>query len=358
MKKSLALLLTLLLTVSLLSGCSPKSTVEAQVSLRRETDIKVAFITDMGDIHDHGFNEDSYRGVQLFSEKKGAAYKYFQPKSEQEDDLLFAINEAIEEGYNVIVMAGHLFGRPCLKAARANPNTLFLALAVTPADMGVGQPPQNVSLIIYREEQAGFLAGYAAVADGYRDLGFLGGMAIDSVIRFGYGYVQGAEKAAANLGLTDVKIKYWYSGSFLPSDEIREKMESWYEEGTEVIFSCGGAIYESVLEAADSKDGKLIGVDIDQSYISPRFITSATKSLSNTVVMALTSAYENHMVWPGDYAGTCQSLGIADDCVGLPMETSDFKCFDQEIYDMLCKALTRDSFIVENGCDPDRHPRT
>ena len=358
MKKHWALLLTFLLIFSILTGCNTVTSAgEEGVSLSA-ADAKVAFITDIGDVHDHGFNEYSYLGVQEFSEETGTLCKYFQPASQQEDDLLTCIEEAVAEEYDIIVMAGPLFGKPCLKAAKKNPGTLFLALAVTPEDMGTSLIPSNISLLIHKEEEAGFLAGYAAVADGYRELGFLGGMDVAPVVRFGHGYIQGANRAAQELGIRDVHMKYWYSDTFIPSEEITEKMTGWFQEGTEVIFSCGGAIYESALEAAEEEDGLLIGVDVDQSYISPRFITSATKSLSHTVNMALHAAAGNHLVWPDAYAGTCQSFGAAEECIGLPMETSHFRNFSQEMYDILYRAMLRDSFPIDGSSNPAHHPNT
>ena len=350
MKKITALLLCLILAVGLLNGCQGKAQEKAAP--------KIAFITGIGTIEDHSFNEDSFHGVEQFSQEHDAEYKHFPSASSDEADLLAAIQQAVDEDFDVIVMAGYLFGKPCLEAAKANPDTLFLALAVTPAQTGAARLPSNLSLLTHREEQAGFLAGYAAVAEGYRELGFLGGVPIDAVVRFGHGFIQGAEQAAHAMEVPNVRIKHWYSGSFVPNEGIEEKMDTWFSEGTEVVFACGGAIYESALAAADTWDKELIGVDVDQSYISPRFITSATKSLSRSVILALEEAYSNHMTWPSAYAGTCQSLGVNNDCVGLAMENSHFDTFSMEMYELLYDALQNESFHVDTNTDPYYKPRT
>lgn len=120
----------------------------------------------------------------------------------------------------------------------------------------------------------------------------------------------GADKAAQELNLTDVNIKYWYSGSFQPNDDIATKMDNWYVGGTEVVFACGGGIYLSCQSAAEANDGKMIGVDVDQSNVSDRIITSAMKALSNSVVKALTDASANGWTWPQNYAGVCQYLAL------------------------------------------------
>lgn len=354
MKKATFVLLTLVFLCSLLYGCSGESSVQSVDA----SGIKIAFITGFGGLHDHSFNQDTYLGVETFAMESNAACKYFMPESPERKDLIAAIEAAVSEDYDVIVTAGDIFAQPCLEAARKHPRTLFLALAVTPEDMGVSQAPANIAMLTYKEEQAGFLAGYAAVADSYQKLGFLGGDANEAVIRFGYGFIQGADKAAKDLGVSDVQMKYWYSGTFLPCEEIEDRMEDWYQEGTQLIFSCGGAIYKSALQAADAQNGLLIGVDIDQSYLSPRFITSAVKSLKKTVIMALSAAVRNDMTWPGIYAGNCRSLGINEECVGLAMENSHFRSFNQEMYDVLYKAILRGSYTVSGNCDPDIKPDT
>ena len=357
MKKLLASLLSVFLTLAVLTGCSVQAPTAETAPPADASDSKIAFITGISDIHDHGFNEACYEGVQQFSRQSGAFCKYFKPDSWDQDDILSSIQQAVDQDFDAVVMAGAAFAKPCLEAAKANPGTLFLALAVTQADMEVAILPANVSLLTFRNEQAGFLAGYAAVADGYKELGFIGGMAESAVIRFGNGYIQGAEKAAKDMGISDVHIKHWYSGSFTPREGIREKAAAWYQEGTEVIFSCGGAIYESILEAADAQDGLMIGVDVDQSELSPRIITSATKALTESIVLALNEAAAAHMNWPSAYAGTCQILGVVENCVGLPMETSRFRQFDGEMYRLLEKALIHDSFNVDTNNDPNVHPK-
>ena len=275
-----------------------------------------------------------------------------------DQDRIDAINQAVKDGYGVVVMAGYLFGPACYSVATQHPEVLFLALDVTEGDLKSDTVPSNIALICYQEEQAGYLAGYAAVQEGYKELGFLGGIDVPAVVRYGYGFIMGADKAAQELNLTDVNIKYWYSGSFQPNDDIATKMDNWYVGGTEVVFACGGGIYLSCQSAAEANDGKMIGVDVDQSNVSDRIITSAMKALSNSVVKALTDASANGWTWPQNYAGVCQYLGAADNCVGLPMETSQFTTFTQEQYDALFNAMADGSLVVDNNSNPDVKPVT
>ena len=356
MRRYLALILSGICIMGLLTGCSQTSPLNTAAAAVKE--IKVAFISGISGVEDRGFNEFSYEGVKKFAETHMVPYGLFIPEGTEDADFSAAISEAVEKGYSIIVLPGAPFAKACQTAAVQNPDVLFLGLGFTPLDMGVPRAPGNVAMVLHKEEQAGFLAGYAAVADGYRNLGFIGGMPVPAVVRFGHGYVQGAEKAAQALNLTGIQLKYWYSNSFVPTEKIEEKAAAWYQQGTEVIFSCGGALYESVLKAADACDGKIIGVDVDQSHISPRVITSAVKDLTNTVDMALTAALKNSMNWPGSYAGTCQSLGVMENCVGLAMENARFQNFSQEMYKVLYDALVNVSITVDNHADPDTHPVT
>ena len=349
MKKILALLLAVTMVACLFAGCQNGTTEPTDPATEPTTDVttepttepatepvtepasedatvpstdgakKVAFVTDVGNIDDHSFNQYSYEGVTKFCSNAGLECSYYKPAGDTDQDRIDAINQAVKDGYGVVVMAGYLFGPACYTVATEHPEVLFLALDVTEGDLKAESVPSNIALICYQEEQAGYLAGYAAVQEGYKELGFLGGIDVPAVIRYGYGFIMGADKAAQELNLTDVNIKYWYSGSFQPNDDIATKMDNWYVGGTEVVFACGGGIYLSCLSAAESNDGKMIGVDVDQSNVSDRIITSAMKALSNSVVKALTDASANDWIWPESYAGVCQYLGAADDFVGLPM---------------------------------------
>lgn len=196
-------------------------------------------------------------------------------------------------GAKVVILPGYLFAAAAAEAQTAYPDVNFIVLDTEPE----GGNAANTVSILYQEEQAGFLAGYAAVKDGYTKLGYIGGMDVPAVIRFGYGFIQGADYAAQEMGV-EAEVKYWYSYSFTPNDDIKNKAASWYTEGTEVIFSCGGGIYNSVVAAAEEGNGKVIGVDSDQAHVSETVITSAMKDLPNSVILALTRLYDNGGVWP------------------------------------------------------------
>lgn len=100
------------------------------------------------------------------------------------------------------------------------------------------------------------MAGYAAVKEGYKKLGFLGGMSVPAVVRFGYGFVQGCNAAATETNTT-IEIKYAYAKQFFGDAEITAVMDTWYGDGVEVVFACGGGVYTSACEAAQKLMVKL-----------------------------------------------------------------------------------------------------
>ena len=314
----------------------------------------IAFVTDVGNIDDQSFNQYTWAGVQDFASANNLKSNYYKPSEDSDAARLEQMDNAVKDGAKVVVMAGNLFGAALGQAQEKYPDVQFLALDVSTGDLA--NPASNTALITYKEEQAGYLAGYAAVYDGYKELGFLGGMAVPAVIRYGYGFVQGADAAAKELGETDVNIKYWYSGSFVATDDIKAKMDSWYSEGTEVVFSCGGGIVNSCLAAAQANNGKIIGVDVDQSGLDSCVITSAMKALANSVKLALTDCMGNGWKWSSTYAGKESKLGAAEDCVGLPMDKSQFQKFTTDDYNKLFKGLVDGTVTVDNTFDTNKTP--
>lgn len=317
----------------------------------------VAFVTDVGNIDDNSFNQYTWQGVQDFCSDNGLNANYYRPTEDSDAARLEQMDNAVQDGAKAIVVAGYLFGSTIAEAQVKYPEVQFLALDVSTGDLGDVAPTANTALITYKEEQAGYLAGYAAVADGYKELGFLGGMAVPAVVRYGYGFVQGADAAAAELGVSDVNIKYWYSGNFAATDEVKNKMDGWYSEGTEVVFACGGPVCQSCDAAALANNGKMIGVDVDQSGQFPEtVVTSAMKALANSVNVALTDSMSNNWQFSAAYSAKETKLGAAEDCVGLPMETSKFESFTQEQYDAMFASIVDGSLVIDDSFDTEVKP--
>ena len=325
-------------------------------------EMKVALVTDVGNIDDKSFNQGAWEGVVAFCEskgmKQGAGYDYYRPSEDSTEARVETINTAISNGANVVVCPGYLFEDAIYTVQGANPTVQFLLLDGEPhtADYSVYETASNTHNILYKEEQAGFFAGYAAVKDGYTKLGFLGGMAVPAVVRYGYGFVQGANAAAKEMGIADqVSVKYWYCGGFAPNDDIKTKMAGWYTDGTEIVFACGGGIYLSAVAAATAANGKVIGVDVDQSAESECIVTSAMKGLSNSVVLALEDLWNNNGVWSADYAGKTAVLGVADDCVGLPTAEGSWRLntFTVDEYNALFEQVKSGAVEISNETDTE-----
>ena len=312
--------------------------------------MKVAMVTDYGDITDQSFNQTTYEACKEYCEGNGIDFTYKKPASDSDADRVSSIEEAIEEGYNVIVMPGYAFANAIYEVAPMYEDTKFVALDVSEGDLtAYGErefKQDNVYSAVYKEELAGYMAGYAAVKLGYTKLGFLGGMAVPAVQRYGHGFVQGADAAAQELEKTDVEIKYVYGGQFNGDADITAAMDTWYGAGTECVFACGGGIYTSACEAAAKTNGKVIGVDVDQAPIIDKdypdmTVTSAMKGLAPTVKTLLGAINEGK--WD-EYKGKIESLGLvsetpADNYVQLPESTQWADGFQKADYETLVKEL-------------------
>ena len=388
MKKFLALTLALVMSLSLVA-CGDKKTDDTKTDAPDQTEqpaenegaYKVAMITDYGDITDQSFNQTTYEACKAFAEDNDIEFNYFKPVGDNTADRVAMIEKAADEGYNVIVMPGYAFGGAIVEAAPEFPDVKFIALDVAAGDLletavaNAGETydynPSNWNLAdyvdlsnvycaVYQEELCGYMAGYAAVKLGYKNLGYLGGMAVPAVVRFGYGFVQGVDAAAAEMGLTDVTLNYVYGGQFFGDADITAVMDTWYQSGTEVVFACGGGIYTSVVDAAKKVGGKVIGVDVDQSANIAEYagedgltLTSAMKGLYPTTYDTLTDVVLNGN-WD-NYKGKIATLGLisGDDptanYVQIPMDTTQWgDGFTQDDYKAMVKDMYDGKITVSN----------
>lgn len=336
MRKIMSCALALTLTIAAFTGCGKKSTeTPGNETAKNGADgYELALVTDIGTIDDKSFNQGSWEGLVAYAQENDKTYKYYQPAEATTASYLDTISLAIRGGAKLIVCPGYKFAETVYDAQTTYPDVKFIILDSQPEKDGDQTIKENVYAVFYAEHQAGFLAGYAAVQEGYTKLGFMGGMALPAVVRFGHGFVLGAETAAAELGLDSVEMKYHYTGGFSATPEAQTTAASWYRSGTEVIFGCGGAVGNSVMAAAKDASGKVIGVDVDQSSESETVITSAMKLLSNSVYDGIQLFYEGN--FPG---GQAETLDVTSQAVGLPMETSKFEKFTQEDYDVVYAKL-------------------
>lgn len=329
--------------------------------------MKVAMVTDSGDITDQSFNQTTYTASKQYCEANGLQFNYYKPAGDSTADRVASINAAIQDDYNVLVLPGYLFGEAIVKTADMNSDVTFIGLDVGEGDItGAAQSmgksdwkmPSNVFCAVYKEEIPGFMAGYAAVKEGFTHLGFLGGMAVPAVVRYGFGFVQGVNKAAEEMGIADkVTVEYVYGGQFYGDQQIKATMDGWYKNrGVEVVFACGGGIWTSAADAAKDNGGKLIGVDTDQtvqinSYKDGMCVTSAMKGLGATIKSVLEAIQAGK--W-SEYAGKITSLGLVsgtnveENYVQLPTDTWTMQKFTVEDYKKLVADLYSGAIVVSS----------
>lgn len=376
-KRIVAMLLAGMMTVSLAAcGSSSDSGSDDKKKDDKKSDMKVAMVTDSGDITDQSFNQTTYEASKAWAEENDVEFNYYKPESDSDEARSASVDQAIADGANVVVLPGYMFAAAVVSQSEMYPDVKFVALDVGAGDIcekGVGEGysfnpddydvteyynEDNVYCCTYQEELSGYMAGYAAVKLGYKHLGFLGGMAVPAVTRFGYGYIQGADAAAAELGISDqVEVEYVCGGQFFGDADITAYMDTWYgSKGVEVVFACGGGIYTSAAEAAVKTGGKVIGVDTDQSPIIDKAgegltVTSAMKGLAATVKTVLTDIKADK--WD-NYAGKIDTLGLVsenpeENYVQLPIETTQWSDgFTEDDYRTLVKSMFNGDVKVSN----------
>lgn len=386
-RKMIAMFLAAAMTFSLTACGGSGNAADKQTSAKAEesggggeetsgSDISLAMITDSGDITDQSFNQTTYEACKAWAEANGVDFTYYKPDSDSDEARNASVDQAVAGGANVIMMPGYMFAAAVVAQSDLYPDVKFVALDVSAGDIcekGVGEGydynpdnwdvteyynTDNVYCCTYQEEISGYMAGYAAVKLGYKHLGFLGGMSVPAVTRFGYGYVQGINDAAKELGIAgEVEVEYVCGGQFYGDADITGAMDTWYgTKGVEVVFACGGGIFTSAAEAAVKTGGKVIGVDSDQAPIIDQTqegltVTSAMKGLSTTVNTVLTDIKDGK--W-SDYAGKIDNLGMVSEIpeenfVQLPTASTQWgDSFTEEDYKTLVKAIYNGEVKISN----------
>ncbi len=386
-RKMIAMFLAAAMTFSLTACGGSGNAADKQTSAKAEesggggeeasgSDISLAMITDSGDITDQSFNQTTYEACNAWAEANGVDFTYYKPDSDSDEARNASVDQAVAGGANVIMMPGYMFAAAVVAQSDLYPDVKFVALDVSAGDIcekGVGEGydynpdnwdvteyynTDNVYCCTYQEEISGYMAGYAAVKLGYKHLGFLGGMSVPAVTRFGYGYVQGINDAAKELGIAgEVEVEYVCGGQFYGDADITGAMDTWYgTKGVEVVFACGGGIFTSAAEAAVKTGGKVIGVDSDQAPIIDQTqegltVTSAMKGLSTTVNTVLTDIQDGK--W-SDYAGKIDNLGMVSEIpeenfVQLPTASTQWgDGFTEEDYKTLVKAIYNGEVKISN----------
>ncbi len=374
-KRCVSVLLAVVMMVSL-AACGGPSAFENKGS----SEYRVAMITDAGDITDQSFNQTTYEACAAYCKKNDIDFTYKKPDGDTDYARVAMIDLAVAEGYNIMVMSGYIFAETLVETTFKYPDVKFIVLDMTDGDIiaaAVGSKyyddpsayeasdyynTENTYCAVYKEEIPGYMVGYTAVQLGYRKLGYLGGQAVPPVMRFGYGYLQGIDDAAIELGVVDdVSVEYAYGGQFYGSTEITAAMDTWYSNGTEVVFACGGGVFTSAAEAAAKVGGKMIGVDSDQAAVIDAYgegmtVTSAMKSLTATI-NAMLDAIIVDGTWD-EHVGKIESLGLAsgDDMslnfVALPEKSTQWnENFTVDDYKVMVKKIFTGEIQIDDSVE-------
>lgn len=351
MKKFTIFGILAILVFSMIAGCAPqaeetekpaeKPGVEEDVveEIVEEAKPGIALlISAAGALDDRAFNQACWEGVKNFAADYDLPYNYYQPVEDTVEAQVIIADTAVKAGAKFIVINSDQFKAAAYQMMNDHPDVTFIIFDTVPIDEDGNQVlADNILAIQFKEHEATFIAGYAAVVEGYRKLGFMGGMPVPAVVRFGYGFVAGADAAAVDLGLTDVEMMYNYSGDFKPTPENQARAASWFQSGTELIHVAAGPMGASVFAAAEQNDGVAIGVDSDQANESDTIITSAIKDLANVTYNSLKAWHDGTFK-----GGEIVVYGAAEGGVGLPWESTKFENFTKEDYDALLDRISRD----------------
>lgn len=300
-----------------------------------------------------GVNALLWQGVQDFCENFGFTAQLFAAEGEGTEANQEALRQAAESA-ELVVCAGADMENPLYELQNNYPTVSYLMLDGEPhsADYASYSTAANVHCVLFSEEQAGYLAGYAAVSDNYTSLGFLGADQLPGIVRYSTGFLQGAQAAAERNGV-EVTAKIWYSGQYEASEDIAARMSSWYAEGTQLVFAAGGAMAQSAVDAAGESGGRVVAADWDQSSLGSTVIGSAVKRFSTVVQQQLYAFYADGAGWDEEQAGQSERLGVSVGALGLATAQWSFLNFSQEAYADVYDRLVSGSLRVERYSDPD-----
>lgn len=339
----------------------PAEDEEKDIQKKQLTDRRAALVMDGSSAMDNGFGQAALKGVQTYADAACVPYSCYNATENTPDSYRDTILTAIEENAELVVCVGPNFEEAVGSLQEEYGDIYFLLLGGVPRDASGGEVTiaPNVHCVIYKEEEAGYLVGYMSVLEGYRKFGFIGGEELSSVQKYGYGYLRGIDDAADFLEVSDeVQVEYWYADTSSPSEEVEEMSQEWFQAGTEIIFVCGGMLYQSVLPAAESYGGMLIGADVDQSDVSELILTSAMKGIDSSIIVALDDFFANGKSWPEELAGTAISYGAREKCISLPVQDDAWRfktATTSEYLQVLARLRSGD---IEISIYPENPPKT
>lgn len=328
MKRRWILAVTIILAASLvLTACGGGTT---QSSETKEV-IKIGMVTDSGTIDDKSFNQGTWEGILKYvaDHPDIAQDKYLQPSGEQATDYLNAISDLVDTGHSIIVTPGYKFETAVNEAADRYKDTATFILIDGMTHNGDYNfvKHDNTVCIYFNEHEAGFLAGVAAALSSKTGkVGFVGGMEIPPVQRYGWGFKAGVKYAEKNFGTKTQVVDYIYQGTFNDVAAGQTLASGMYNKGIDIIFAAAGGVGVGVFNEAkqrmeNGQEVYVVGVDVDQ-YDFGKISSGKSVTLTSAMKRIDVAAYDYidkkiNGTFPG---GEIITLTLKDNGVGLPEE--------------------------------------
>ena len=267
---------------------------------------KIALVTDVGQLNDRGFNQLAYDGLKRAKEELGVQIRVVESRSSA--DYVPNHTKLARDGYDLIIGVGFAQGDAVATAARRFPKTRYAIIDVDQTTLK--GKPANVLGVLFREEQAGYLAGVLAALSTTSSppvVGSVGGFKEPPVDRFIAGYQAGAKFAKPG-----VETLNGYSSDWDDQAKCKELALNEIAQGATVVFQVAGGCGLGALDAAREKGVWGIGVDADQSFLGKHVLTSSIKRVDEAVFRIIRSVTDG--TWRG---GTNVTFGLAEHGVGL-----------------------------------------
>ena len=315
------------------SASSSSSTAAAPASSGTTTSasssgsgFKVGLVTDIGGLNDHGFNHLSYQGLLQAESQLGVKGTVLQ--SQSGSDYIPNLTRLAQAGNKLVIAVGFLMAQPLQTVATKYPNVHFAII-----DSPGGTAPdtaKNIEGIDFAEQEAGYPAGYLTglylKSKGYTTASTVGGQPIPPVTLYIAGFQAGVKASDPSAKLLNA-----YSNDFVAEDKCKELALNQIQAGSKVVFQVAGACGLGAISAAVQSKDQAIGVDADQSYLSPTFVLTSAEKKVNTGVFTAIKNLQN-----GQFSSNLQE-NINNGGVGIGKIGPAGAQYESQINDIIAK---------------------
>ena len=348
--KHLTQLIIIIISTSIsLVACSSHKGGSETNEATATSSFKVGMLIDSGTIDDKSFNQGTWEGILAYTdEHSNVSGQYVQPTGETTADYLSAADNLILAGHDIVIAPGYKFEEAITELQEMNPDISFVILDGEPSSLA-----KNTTAIYFAEHEAGFLAGIAAALQSNTGkIGFVGGMKIPAVERFGWGYLAGVAYANKHYDTEVEVVDYQYQGTFYDVQAGQMIASGMYDKGIDIIFSAAAAVGNGVINEAKARtevgeECYVIGVDVDQYeeglMVDGKsvILTSAIKCIDTAIYEILTAYGEGY--FPG---GEVIRMDVKTNGVGLPVVNPNLTTDTQEKIDEVLGEIKSEEIIV------------